>query len=489
VIVGVVGAGTMGAGIAQIAVLGGLETLLHDPLPEALAGGEERLRAALAKGAERGRWSPADAAAAAGRLRTCERLEDLAPCELVIEAAPESLELKRELFARLGRICGADAILATNTSSLSVTAIAAAVPQPGRVVGMHFFNPPALMELVEIVAGQESAEGALAAAAEVGRRMGRTPIRAADETGFIANRVARPFGLEGLRLLGARIADHETIDRICRLGGGFRMGPFELMDLVGIDVNLEVAKSFWEQSFHEPRWQPHPIQARMVAGGRLGRKSGRGYYEYAGGPHRPDDPEPPSSRGEPGPVEIVGEGELADALRGRATAEPGVPRAVLLADGSLAELGEPGDVGFHLLGPLENARLVELTAGGFAKEEDKRLVEGFFRSLGLHAEWVGDAPGLVLGRIVCQLVNEASFALERGVGSAEDIDTAMRLGFNYPRGPLEWGDSIGLDHVLAVLDALRDGLGEERYRAAPLLRRLVAEGRLGQSTGVGFFTY
>jgi 3-hydroxybutyryl-CoA dehydrogenase len=487
--VGVVGAGTMGSGIAQIACLGGFETLLHDPVPEALERGETELRQSLAKGAERGRWGAAEAKEAGARLRTSEDLGDLAPCELVIEAAPESIELKRELFGRLAAICGPEALLATNTSSLSVTAIAAAVDRPERVVGMHFFNPPALMRLVEIVAGEASSPAALDAATEAGLRMGRTPVRAADEIGFIANRVARPFGLEGLRLLGARVGDHEAIDRICRLGGGFRMGPFELMDLVGVDINLEVAKSFWEQSFHEPRWQPHPIQARMVAAGRLGRKSGRGYYDYAGVPYRADDPEPPSPGGEAGSVEIVGEGQLADALRERARTEAGTPRAVLLAEGSLAELGEPGDVGFHILGPLEDAQLAELTVGAFANQQDKRAVEGFFRSLGLHTEWVGDAPGLVLGRIVCQLVNEAAFALERGVGSAEDIDTAMRLGFNYPRGPLQWGDAIGLDHALAVLDALREELGEERYRAAPLLRRMVAGGRLGKSTGEGFFRY
>ena len=247
---------------------------------------------ALAKGAERGRWSAAEAEAAAARLRAAPRLEDLAGCELVIEAAPEDLELKRELFARLAEVCGAEAILATNTSSLSVTAIAAGVERPERVCGMHFFNPPALMRLVEVVAGDETSEETLAIASEVARAMGREPIRAADAIGFVANRVARPFTLEALRLLGERIATHDQIDRIVRIGGGFRMGPFELMDLVGVDVNFEVAKSFWEQSFHEPRWQPHPIQARMVAAGRLGRKAGRGYYDYGEGPHRPDDPEP-----------------------------------------------------------------------------------------------------------------------------------------------------------------------------------------------------
>jgi 3-hydroxybutyryl-CoA dehydrogenase len=491
--VGVVGAGTMGAGIAQIACLGGLETWLHDPVPEALAAGEQRLRADLEKGAERGRWSNEDAQRAGGLLRTAPRIEDLSGCDVVIEAAPEDLALKRELFAQLAEACGPEAVLATNTSSLSVAAIAAEVPQPDRIVGMHFFNPPALMELVEMVAGPDSSEQALQLATEVGRRMGRTTVRAADEIGFLANRCARGFNLEAMRLLGDRVADAETIDRICRVGAGFRMGPFELMDLIGIDVNFEVAKSFWEQSFHEPRWQPEPIQQQMVSAGRLGRKSGRGYYDYSGAEHRPPDPEfvaggearTDETKPLP-PVEVIGDGELAEALRGIAHGGPDAPRLVLLAEGSLAELDEAGGgVGFHLLGPLADARLVELTAGEFTPQGARDGAEAFFGGLGLHVEWVGDAPGLVLGRIVCQLVNEAAFALQKRIGSAEDIDTAVRLGWNFPHGPLAWGDAIGLDHVLAVLDALREELGEERYRAAPLLRRMVAEGRLGRSTGSG----
>jgi 3-hydroxybutyryl-CoA dehydrogenase len=464
-IIGVVGAGTMGAGIAQIACLGKLETRLHDPMPEALAAGEERLRAGLEKGAERQRWSSEDAERAAALLGTAPRLNDLHGCDLVIEAAPEDLRLKRELFGRLAEACGPDAVLATNTSSLSVAAIAAALPEPQRVVGMHFFNPPALMKLVEIVGGPQSSDRALRLATEVGERMGRTPVRAADEIGFLANRCARPYSLEALRLLGDRVADHATIDRICRIGGGFRMGPFELMDLVGIDVNFEVAKSFWEQSFHEPRWQPHPIQQQMVSSGRLGRKSGRGYYDYTHEPYRPQDPDPTA-----------------------ATEDRPQVAAIMLAEGSLAKLDEGrGSVGYHLLGPLEEARLVELTAGEHTPAEAREDAESSFRASGLQVEWVGDCPGLVLGRIVCQLVNEAAFALQKGIGSAEDIDTALRLGFNFPRGPLEWGDAIGLDHVLSVLDALREELGEERYRAAPLLRRMVADGDLGRASGRGFF--
>ena len=463
--IGVAGAGTMGAGIAQVACLGGLETHLHDPSPEALEAGERRLRERLAKGAERGRWSASEAEAAGGRLRVSRLLEDLKRCELVVEAAPEEIELKRQLLVRLAALCGEDAVLATNTSSLQVTAIAAPVPRPERVVGMHFFNPPAVMRLVEIVAGEESSGAALELATDVARRMGREPVRAADGPGFLANRVARPFGLEALRLLGDRVSTVEQIDRIVRLGGGFRMGPFELMDLVGVDVGLEVSKSFYEQSFHEPRWRPHPIQERMVQAGRLGRKVKRGYYDYGHDPYRPEDPERPE------PVDddaASADGEVV---------ERSSFRAVPLGAGSLGAVDAGGGaVGYYALPPIADAPLVELTRSRATSDSAAGAAEAFFRGLGKHVEWVGDAPGLVLGRIVCQLVNEAAFALQSGTGSAEDLDTAMRLGFNYPRGPLEWAEEIGLDHVLAVLDGLWVERREERYRAAPLLRRAVAEG-------------
>jgi 3-hydroxybutyryl-CoA dehydrogenase len=461
--IGVAGAGTMGAGIAQVGCLGGLETHLHDPSSEALQAGERRLREALAKGAERGRWGEPEATAAGARLHPTPRLEDLAPCELVIEAAPEDLDLKRDLFRRLAEICGEGTVLATNTSSLQVTAIAGAVPDPRRVVGMHFFNPPALMRLVEIVAGEESSRDALDRATEVAQRMGRKPVRAADGPGFLANRVARPFGLEALRLLGDRISSVEQIDRIVRLGGGFRMGPFELMDLVGVDVGFEVAKSFYEQSFHEPRWQPHPIQARMAQAGRHGRKAGRGYYDYGRKPYRPDDPEPPAPNGE---REAPADGENVEG--------PGF-RAIPVLTGSLASHDAgPGSVGYYVLPPIADAPLVELTRAPGTGDAAAEGAERFFRGLGKHVEWVGDSPGLVLGRIVCQVVNEAAFALEAGIGSPEDLDTAMRLGFNYPRGPIEWAESIGLEHVLAVLDGLWAERREDRYRAAPMLRRAVA---------------
>ncbi len=200
------------------------------------------------------------------------------------------------------------------------------------------------MRLVEVVAGEESGEAALEETADLARRLGRTPVRAADAIGFVANRCARPFSLEGLRLLGAGVADRETIDRVCRIGGGFRMGPFELTDLVGVDVNFEVAKSFWEQSFHEPRWQPHPIQARMVAAGQLGRKSGRGYYDYSAGEHRPADPEPPAASAEDG---WEGDGEEVSG--------PGF-RALRLESGSLAAQAPGEDVSGSWRCPTSNRR-------------------------------------------------------------------------------------------------------------------------------------
>jgi 3-hydroxybutyryl-CoA dehydrogenase len=380
----------MGAGIAQIAALGRYPTVIYELDGKALERGLEQLRNGLRRGTERGRWSEQDALDALERTETDTIIEVLCGCDLVIEAAPEDLELKRNLFQRLASVCGPDTVLATNTSSLSVTAIASAVPGPERIVGMHFFNPPALMRLVEIVAGDESGEPALELATEIGRGMGRTPIRARDSVGFVANRCVRPFFLESLRMLGEGIAPHDEIDRIVRLGAGLRMGPFELMDLIGIDVNFAVARSFWEQSFGEPRWRPTPIHERMVASGRLGRKTGRGFYTYEKGtPHRPRDPE-------------------VDAQR-----------------------------------PMFDGDELERVAGPNAVE--------------------------VLTRLGATIANEACFALGERVASEEDINTAMRLGYNWPIGPLEWGERLGWSHALGVLGELRELQGEG-YRPAPVLR-------------------
>src|SRR5437764_5981402 len=305
----------MGSGIAQLACLAGARTLLYDPIPNALERGLGEIKRHLERGAKRGRWSEEDARAAAERLEPAPELEALAPCGLVIEAAPERLELKHQLFKTLSHdVVAADCVLATNTSSLLVTAIASAAQRPERVVGMHFFNPAPLMRLLEVVAGEESSGEALDLARATGEAMGKVVIDAVDGPGFLVNRSNRPFGLEGLRLLQERIASVETIDRICRLEGGFRMGPFELSDLVGVDVGLDVARSFYEQSFGEPRWRPSPIAVKTVAAGRTGRKAGFGYYEYRGDEYRAADPSPLQPGGGDGVVVIAGDTALATQL-------------------------------------------------------------------------------------------------------------------------------------------------------------------------------
>jgi 3-hydroxybutyryl-CoA dehydrogenase len=511
---GVVGAGTMGAGIAQLGVLAGLDTYLHDPFPEALERGGESVHRGLSKGAERGRWTEEEATDAEARLVLASSLEELSKCELVIEAAPERIELKRELFERLSEVCGEETVLATNTSSILVSSLASAAARPENVVGMHFFNPPPLMKLLEVIAATQTGERAVASARAVGEAMGKRVIVASDGPGFLVNRCGRPFGAEALRLLQEQVATIEQIDRICRLGGGFRMGPFELMDLVGIDVGFEVAQSFDAQSFGEPRWRPNMLQARMVAAGLLGRKTGEGWYSYPDGdPYRAEDPAPPEAGdGRGRRVAIDGAGEIARELRQRAAAagfdarEPGefggeeepelvldasvpapvsdlgeavpdgVPTALLCADMPLHARGDPTACGFHVLPPLEHTRLVELTRLPSTPDDVADEFDAFFQALGFHTEWVGDGPGLVLGRIVCQLVNEAAFAIGEGAGSAADVDAGLTLGLNHPRGPVEWGRRIGFEHALATVDGLFDWLRDPRYRAAPALRRAVATG-------------
>jgi 3-hydroxybutyryl-CoA dehydrogenase len=386
--VGVLGAGTMGRGIAQLAALGGYETVLYDADREVLENVGMAIGDELGKGVGRDRWSEEEAEAALDRFETVPNLEGLRGCELVIEAAPERLELKQEVFRSLDGELDSEPIFATNTSSLRVGDIAAGVPNPERVVGMHFFNPPALMKLVEVVAAESSSEGALTATTEVAERMGRTPIRVKDSPGFVANRLARPFSLESLRMLGDGVADAPTIDRVVRLGGGFRMGPFELLDLIGLDVNLEIARSFFAQGGEPERWRPSPIQEELVAAGRFGRKSGHGYYEYGEGREREPDP----------------------------------------------------DLGIEAP-TLDRAQLAKLDP---AAEE-------------------------VLSRLFAQIANEAAFAREEEIASGEDMETAMKLGFNWPLGPLAITELIGPARAVQLLDELRSEHGEA-YAAAPLLR-------------------
>ncbi len=278
--IGVIGAGTMGSGIAQTASTAGFEVILHDISGDVLRSAMERIKQNLRMMVEKGKIGSARATEALARIHPRKNFADMGNADFIIEAALEDLAAKQTIFKKLDAIVRSNVVLATNTSSLSITSVAALTKVPESVVGMHFFNPPPLMKLVEVVRGKQTSDAALKTTADLAIALGKTPVTCRDTPGFVVNRVARPFYGEALRLLGEGVASVEEIDRIVKLEGGFKMGPLELMDLIGIDINYAVTKSVYEQFSHEPRFRPHPIQRQMVEAGTLGRKTKKGFYNY-----------------------------------------------------------------------------------------------------------------------------------------------------------------------------------------------------------------
>ncbi|SFU89380.1 3-hydroxyacyl-CoA dehydrogenase PaaH [Pseudoduganella namucuonensis] len=507
-VVAIIGSGAMGAGIAQVAAASGHTVMLYDTRAEAVHKAIADIAKVYAKLAEKGRMTAADADAAIARLRAAPALGDVAGAALVVEAIIENLDVKRALFADLEGVVGDGCILATNTSSISVTAIAAKLRRPQRLVGMHFFNPVPLMALVEVISGLATDAAAAQTVFDTAAAWGKNPVHAKSTPGFIVNRVARPYYAEGLRLLNERAADPATIDAVMREAGGFRMGPFELMDLIGHDVNHSVTQSVFSAYYNDPRFTPSVIQQELVNAGFLGRKSGRGFYAYGEGA---ETPRPRSEAAQPKPEFVsyslepgTGASANTDAVLARFQAHgievsqrtlveshshthDAAPAfhcngaAVYLTDGRSAtqrarDNKHPDTVVFDLALDYAQATRIAIAASDQCKPAACQAVVGLFQACGFTVTKLDDVPGLAVMRTVAMLANEAADAVHQGVCSAEGADIAMQKGVNYPRGPLAWADAVGIGHVVAVLNNLAASYGEDRYRVSPLLRRKLAAG-------------
>ena len=471
----------MGAGIARVAATAGHPVLLFDARAGAAAAALTVMRSDLDRQVERGKLSRADADATAGRIAVVDALVELAPARLVIEAIVEDRAAKIALFRELEGIVAESALLATNTSSISVTAIAGGLRRPERCVGMHFFNPAPVMKLVEIVRPLAASPAAVDPVVRTAEAWGKRALIVPSTPGFVVNRVARPFYAEALRTLAAP-AEPADIDAALTEAGGFRMGPFALMDLIGNDVNFAVTRSVFEAFAYERRFAPSLAQEALVDAGRFGRKTGRGFYDYSPEATMPTPRDAPAG---PAPACVVAHGDLGPAsalLDAAETNGIAVQRsegrepyldvdgvALRLTDGSLAaEHGARPTVLFDLaLDYAACARIVISAAPG--NEAALASAAGFLQRLGKRVSILPDFPGLVVMRTVAALANEAASMLSEGV-SAEAIDLGMTLGTNYPLGPLAWAERIGWERVLRVLEHASRLLGAERYQPALAVR-------------------
>ncbi|WP_245409966.1 3-hydroxyacyl-CoA dehydrogenase [Pararhizobium haloflavum] len=491
--IGVVGAGAMGRGIAQVAATGGYAVRLMDAKPGVADAARTFVGDLLTRAVDKGRMTKDEADGAMQRLTPVESLGALADCDLVIEAVVEKLDVKQAVFAELEDVVGDDCILASNTSSLSITAIAAGSRRPERFAGMHFFNPVPLMKLVEVIDGLLTGPTVGERLVEVGRRMGREPVRVGDAPGFLVNQIGRGYTIEAAHIADEKIADFAAIDRIMRDLVGFRMGPFELMDLTGLDVTHPATELIHDQFYFEPRYRPSLLMAQRATAGVLGRKSGGGFYAYADGkPVTIAEAAPAGTADRPIWV------SRADACLGG-----GLAKALAAGGARLDEAARPGSDAVCVVTPIgQDATSAALAEGldpartvavdGLFGFDRRRVVMPTAATApevmsqarlalaagGVPVTVIRESPGFVAQRIVAMIVNICAAIAQSQAAAPDDIDKAPQLALNYPAGPLSLGDRIGADRILRVLESLQAAYGDPRYRPSPWLSR---RARLGLS--------
>ncbi|MEZ5706236.1 MAG: 3-hydroxyacyl-CoA dehydrogenase [Burkholderiaceae bacterium] len=493
--VGVIGAGAMGRGIAQMAAQAGSTVLLFDNQPDAAHAAIASITQVWDRLAAKGKLTPEQKDRQIARLSVAKELTGLSGCQLVIEAIVERIDVKQALFGQIESLVSPSTVLATNTSSLSVTAIAAKLQRPAQLAGFHFFNPVPLMRVVEVVAGLKTSPTVCEQLAVFAREFGHTPVSAQDTPGFIVNHAGRGYGTEALKLVGERVADFATTDRILKDQMGFKLGPFELMDLTALDVSHPVMESIYHQYFEEPRYRPSVITAQRLAGGVVGKKVGDGFYAYQDGvaqvPAEPDVPvveELPPVWVSPKAARRAELYQLLKDLGARieTAAAPSSAALILVAPlgmdvttlAAVERLDASRTMGIDMM--LEDAatRRRVLATNPATRADMRDAAHALFAKDGKAVSVVRDSGGFVTQRVVATIVNIAADMCQQGVCTPKDLDLAVTLGLGYPMGPLAMGDRIGPTNVLEILFNMQTVYGDPRYRPSPWLRR---RGALGLS--------
>ena len=493
--VGLIGTGAMGQGIAQLSAQAGAQVLLLDTREGAAQQAVDKIKGVWATLQAKGKLTEAQSASYGARLQAVATSADLAACDLVVEAIVERLDIKQSLLRELESLLAPSAVIASNTSSLSITAMATALQHKGRFAGWHFFNPAPLMKVVEVIQGLATDAETCKRLTQFTREFGHTPVNAQDTPGFLVNHLGRAYSTESLRIVQERVTDFYTVDRILRDQMGFRLGPFELMDLTGMDVTHAVTESIYHQYYEEPRYRPNAIAAQRVAAGVLGRKTGEGYYRYADGKQQVPDEAPAPQVAELPPVWVspraARKQELYQLLKNLGAhietgQTPSANALILVAPlgfdittvAAVEQLDPMRTIGIDMLVDDASTRRRVLATNPATRSDMRDAAHALFARDGKAVSVIRDSGGFVTQRVVAGIVNIGTDICQQGIGSPADLEKAVTLGLGYPMGPLAMGDRFGPSSILEVLFNLQTVYGDPRYRPSPWLRR---RGALGLS--------